>query len=36
MTVSGGIDLTVGGRPVFPHIPSDILFQSDGKGFWCG
>ena len=36
MTVSGGIDLTVGGPPVFPHIPADILFQSDGKGFWCG
>jgi len=36
MTVSGGIDLTVGGPPVFPHIPADILYQSDGKGFWCG
>ena len=36
MTVSGGIDLTVGGPAIFPHIPSDILFQSDGKGFWCG
>ena len=36
MTVSGGIDLTTGGPAVFPHIPSDILFQSDGKGFWCG
>ena len=36
MTVSGGIDLTVGGPAVFPHIPADILFQSDGKGFWCG
>ena len=36
MTVSGGIDLTAGGPAVFPHIPSDILFQSDGKGFWCG
>ncbi len=36
MTVSGGIDLTIGGPGVFPHIPSDILFQSDGKGFWCG
>ena len=36
MTVSGGIDLTAGGRPVFPHVPADILFQSDGKGFWCG
>ena len=36
MTVSGGIDLTVGGPPVFPHVPADILFQSDGKGFWCG
>ncbi len=36
MTVSGGIDLRVGGPAIFPHIPSDILFQSDGKGFWCG
>ena len=36
MTVSGGIDLTIGGPAIFPHIPSDILFQSDGKGFWCG
>ena len=36
MTVSGGIDLTVGGPAIFPHIPADILFQSDGKGFWCG
>ncbi len=36
MTVSGGMDLTVGGPAVFPHIPADILFQSDGKGFWCG
>ena len=36
MTVSGGIDLSVGGPAIFPHIPSDILFQSDGKGFWCG
>ena len=36
MTVSGGIDLAVGGPGVFPHIPSDILVQSDGKGFWCG
>ena len=36
MTVSGGIDLTTGGPAIFPHIPSDILFQSDGKGFWCG
>ncbi|MYN63684.1 MAG: DUF1553 domain-containing protein [Acidobacteria bacterium] len=36
MTVSGGIDLAVGGPAIFPHIPSDILFQSDGKGFWCG
>ena len=36
MTVSGGIVLTVGGPAIFPHIPSDILVQSDGKGFWCG
>ena len=36
MTVSGGIDLTVGGPAVFPHIPEDILRQSDAKGFWCG
>ena len=36
MTVSGGIDLTVGGPPVFPHIPEDILRTSGGKGLWCG
>ena len=36
MTVSGGIDLTVGGPPVFPHVPEDILRTSGGKGLWCG
>ena len=36
MTVSGGIDLAVGGPPVFPHIPEDILRTSGGKGLWCG
>ena len=36
MTVSGGIDLAVGGPPVFPHVPEDILRTSGGKGLWCG
>ena len=36
MTVSGGIDLAVGGPPVFPHIREDILRTSGGKGLWCG
>ncbi len=34
MTVSGGIDLSVGGRPIFPHVPDDILAASKGKGHW--
>ena len=34
MTVSGGIDLTVGGEPIFPYIPQDILDASQGKGIW--
>ena len=34
MTVSGAIDLTVGGEPIFPHIPDDILAASKGKGVW--
>ena len=36
MTVSGGIDLAVGGPPVFPHVPEDILRTSGAKGLWCG
>ena len=32
MTVSGGIDLTVGGPAIFPHIPSDILFPVGRQG----
>ena len=34
MTVSGGIDLTVGGQPIFPHVPDDILAASKGNGHW--
>ena len=34
MTVSGGIDLTVGGEPIFPFIPEQILETSQGKGHW--
>jgi len=34
MTVSGGIDLIVGGKPVFPHVPEEILEASKGKGYW--
>ena len=33
MTVSGGIDLTVGGPPVFPYVPEEIL-KASGKGIW--
>ena len=33
MTVSGGIDLTVGGPPVFPHVPEAIL-AAQANGFW--
>ena len=34
MTVSDGIDLTVGGTPIFPHVPDEILETSKGKGHW--
>ena len=34
MTVSGGIDLTVGGPPVFPYVPEEILKASTEKGHW--
>ena len=33
MTVSGAIDLTVGGRPVFPYVPEEIL-RSQAHGRW--
>ncbi len=34
MTVSGEIDLAVGGKPIFPYVPDDILATSKGKGHW--
>ena len=34
MTVSGEIDLAVGGKPIFPHVPDDVLATSKGKGHW--
>ena len=34
MTLSGGIDLTVGGEPIFPFVPPEILEASQGKGYW--
>ena len=43
MTASGGIDLTVGGPPIFPHVPEEILAsrfygrwdnQDDGPDAW--
>ena len=34
MTISGGIDLTIGGKPIFPFIPQEILESSQGKGHW--
>lgn len=33
MTVSGGIDLTIGGPPIFPYVPEEILKTSE-KGVW--
>ena len=33
MTVSARIDLTVGGPPIFPHVPEEIL-KSALKGIW--
>ena len=33
MTVSGGIDLTIGGPPIFPYVPEEILKASE-KGVW--
>ena len=33
MTVSGGIDLTVGGPPVFPHVSEDLLLAAR-NGYW--
>ncbi len=33
MTASGGINLTIGGPPVFPHLPKEIL-ESVGHGGW--
>ena len=34
MAVSGGIDLSVGGRPVFPYIPQEILDTAQAYGRW--
>ena len=34
MTVSGGIDLAIGGKPIFPFIPQEILESSQKKGHW--
>ncbi len=33
MTASGGIDLSVGGQPVFPFVPEEILL-SQAHGTW--
>ena len=33
MTVSGAIDLTVGGQPVFPHVPQQLLLAAR-NGYW--
>ena len=34
MATSGGIDLTAGGPPVFPHIPEEILATAQAYGRW--
>jgi hypothetical protein len=33
MAVSGGIDLTIGGPPIFPFVPDEVLKTSE-KGVW--
>jgi mono/diheme cytochrome c family protein len=34
LAVSGGIDLKMGGTPIFPHVPEDILATEKVKGTW--
>ena len=34
MSTSGGIDLTVGGKPIFPYIPEEILATAELFGRW--
>ena len=34
MATSGGIDLTVGGPPIFPYIPQEILNTAQAYGRW--
>ena len=34
LAASGGIDLTIGGKPIFPHVPEDILATEKVKGTW--
>jgi hypothetical protein len=35
LATSGGIDLTIGGRPIFPYMSDDILETAKGKGRWA-
>ena len=34
MATSGGIDLEVGGKPIFPYIPQEILDTAQAYGRW--
>jgi hypothetical protein len=34
LSVSGGIDLTIGGPPIFPYVPDEILDTEKVKGTW--
>ncbi|MFP6825073.1 MAG: PSD1 and planctomycete cytochrome C domain-containing protein [Pseudohongiellaceae bacterium] len=34
MATSGGIDLAVGGKPIFPYIPQEILDTAQAYGRW--
>lgn len=34
MATSGGIDLKVGGKPIFPYIPQEILDTAQAYGRW--
>ncbi len=34
MATSGGIDLTIGGLPIFPYVPEEILATAQAYGRW--
>jgi hypothetical protein len=35
LAATGSIDLTIGGRPIFPYMADEILHTAKGKGRWA-